>query len=84
MSTPLSDPLGDRAFPRKAYRDTDEAILGGVAAGLAEHLGLPVLWVRVGFMVLAVMGGFGLVFYAGLWMVLPAQRHREFVAYFTP
>jgi signal transduction histidine kinase len=77
VSTPLSEPVGDRVFPRKAYRNTDDAILGGVAAGLAEHLGLPVLWVRVGFMVLAVTGGFGLVFYAGLWMVLPAQRHFD-------
>jgi signal transduction histidine kinase len=65
----------DQAQPRRAYRATDEAILGGVAAGLAEHLRLPVLWVRVGFMVLAVMGGFGVVFYAGLWMVLPTRRH---------
>jgi len=73
----VSDAAGDRVFPRKAYRNTDDAILGGVAAGLAEHLGLPVLWVRVGFMVLAVMGGFGVAFYAGLWMVLPAQRHFD-------
>lgn len=75
MTTPVTDPGLDRAQPRKAYRNPDEAILGGVAAGLAEHLGLPVLWVRVAFMVTAVMGGFGVVFYAGLWMVLPAQRH---------
>jgi signal transduction histidine kinase len=67
----------DPSAPRKAYRNTDEAMIGGVAAGLAEHLGLPVLWVRVGFIVLAVMGGFGVVFYAGLWMVLPSQRHFD-------
>ena len=73
----MSTPLTDEAGPPKAYRDSDEAILGGVAAGLAKHLGLPVLWVRVGFMVLAVMGGFGVMFYAGLWMVLPAQRHFD-------
>jgi signal transduction histidine kinase len=36
-----------------------------------------VLWVRVAFIVLAVMGGFGVMFYAGLWMVLPAQRHFD-------
>jgi signal transduction histidine kinase len=74
VTTPLTDPGIDRS-PPKAYRNPDEAILGGVAAGLAEHLGLPVLWVRVGFMVLGAMGGFGLMFYAGLWLVLPAQRH---------
>jgi signal transduction histidine kinase len=73
----VSTPVTDQAWPRKAYRNPDEAILGGVAAGLAEHLRLPVLWVRVGFMVAAVMGGFGVVFYAGLWMVLPAQRHFD-------
>lgn len=77
MSTSLTEPASDRAAPRKAYRDTDEEILGGVAAGLAAHLGVPVLWVRMAFIVAAVMGGFGVVFYAGLWMVLPAQRHFE-------
>ena len=50
VSTPVTDPRADPAAPRKAYRDPDEAILGGVAAGLAEHLGLPVMWVRVDFM----------------------------------
>ncbi len=35
------------------------------------------LWVRVGFMAAAVVGGFGVMFYAGLWMVLPAQQHFE-------
>ena len=77
MSVPLTEARGDARAPRKAYRSPDEAILGGVAAGLAEHLGLPVLWVRVGFMALAVMGGFGVAFYAGLWMVLPSQRHFD-------
>jgi signal transduction histidine kinase/phage shock protein PspC (stress-responsive transcriptional regulator) len=76
VSTPLTEP-GIDPFPRKAYRQPDEAIIGGVAAGLAEHLGLPVLWVRLAFMLLAVMGGFGVLFYAGLWMVLPAQRHFD-------
>jgi len=58
---------------RKAYRDTGQPIIGGVAAGLARHLGLPVVWVRAGFLVLSVLGGSGILFYAGLWLVLPAQ-----------
>ncbi len=63
--------------PPKAYRNADDSYVGGVAAGLADHLGLPVLYVRVGFVVLTVMGGFGVIFYAGLWMVLPVQRHFD-------
>lgn len=58
---------------RRATRDTQEPILGGVAAGLARHLGLPVLWVRAGFVLAAVLGGLGVALYAALWIVLPAD-----------
>jgi signal transduction histidine kinase/phage shock protein PspC (stress-responsive transcriptional regulator) len=58
---------------RKATRDTRHPIIGGVAAGLARHLGVPVLWVRAGFLVAAVLGGSGIMFYAGLWLVLPGD-----------
>jgi signal transduction histidine kinase/phage shock protein PspC (stress-responsive transcriptional regulator) len=63
--------------PRKAYRDTREPVLGGVCAGLATHLAVPVLWVRAGFLVAAVLGGMGVAMYAGLWLVLPADSRFE-------
>ncbi len=62
---------------RRATRDTQEPIIGGVAAGLARHLGLPVLWVRATFVVTAALGGFGIAMYAGLWLVLPTDSHFE-------
>jgi signal transduction histidine kinase len=68
-----SVPMGSR----RASRDTQEPILGGVAAGLAHHLGFPVLWVRAGFVLAAFLGGFGVVFYAGLWWLLPSDSHFE-------
>ncbi len=58
---------------RRAYRDSQRLVVGGVASGLARHLGLPVLWVRGGFVVATVLGGLGIAFYAGLWMVLPSD-----------
>ncbi|MGI9155704.1 MAG: ATP-binding protein [Marmoricola sp.] len=61
--------------PRHANRCLDDGLVGGVAAGLARHLGLPVLWVRAGFLATAAMGGLGLALYAALWLVLPADRH---------
>ena len=36
--------------PRKLYRSADGRMLGGVARGLAGHLGLPVSWVRIVFL----------------------------------
>jgi signal transduction histidine kinase/phage shock protein PspC (stress-responsive transcriptional regulator) len=65
-------PSGSAWVPRRAARDTAAGYLGGVAAGLAEHLALPVLWIRVGFLVGAVFGGLGIAMYAALWLALPA------------
>ena len=47
-------------------------MLAGVAGGIADHLGVPVLWVRVVFAVLAGLGGAGLLAYALLWAFVPA------------
>ncbi len=58
---------------RRATRDLDASVVGGVAAGLARHLALPVLWIRVGFVVTAALGGLGVMLYAGWWLMLPAQ-----------
>jgi signal transduction histidine kinase len=62
---------------RRASRDTQQPIIGGVAAGLARHLAVPVVWVRAGFLVAAVLGGSGVLFYAGLWLVLPADSRFD-------
>jgi len=67
----LGAPSGVRE-PRRAYRDTDASVIGGVSAGLAHHLGAPVLAVRAFFVLTAFLGGFGVVLYAGLWVFLPA------------
>ncbi len=58
---------------RRAYRDLREPVLGGVAAGLAEHLGVSVLVARVGFVVGVVLGGAGIAAYAVLWAMLPVR-----------
>jgi signal transduction histidine kinase len=58
---------------RRATRDARQPVIGGVAGGLARHLGVPVVWVRAAFLVAAVLGGSGVLFYAGLWLVLPAD-----------
>ncbi|MFL6172223.1 MAG: PspC domain-containing protein [Marmoricola sp.] len=77
MPHPTYGPIAQQGTPPKAYRSVNDSVIGGVAGGLAEHLRLPVLWVRIAFVVLTVMGGFGLLFYAGLWMFLPVQRHFD-------
>ncbi|MEV0278149.1 PspC domain-containing protein [Streptomyces sp. NPDC050610] len=68
--TAPSDP--DAAPPlRKLYRSAEGRMLGGVARGLAGHLGLPVSWVRVVFAALLMSEGLGAVLYAVFWFVVP-------------
>jgi signal transduction histidine kinase/phage shock protein PspC (stress-responsive transcriptional regulator) len=49
-------------------------VLGGVSRGIAEHLGWSVDAVRVGFLLLTLAGGFGLVLYAAYWAWLPISN----------
>ncbi|QMV22107.1 PspC domain-containing protein [Streptomyces sp. SCUT-3] len=57
---------------RRLYRSAEGRMLGGVARGLAGHLGLPVSWVRIGFAVLTTAAqGLGILLYAAFWFVVP-------------
>lgn len=56
---------------RKLYRSADGRMLGGVARGLAGHLGLPVVWVRLVFLALFLSNGLGVLLYAVFWIVVP-------------
>ncbi len=66
--------------PRRAFRDPDDRFLAGVASGLGEHLGLPPLRVRVAFLLLALLGGLGVVLYGGLWLMLPVRDQEQLAA----
>lgn len=74
---PATAPTEERPPVRRAYRDTDASVIGGVAAGLAEHLGLPLLAVRAFFVVTAIFNGIGIMLYAALWIFIPAAPHLE-------
>jgi signal transduction histidine kinase len=58
---------------RKLYRDRDGRILAGVGAGLAEHLRLPTIVVRVVFVALLMANGLGALLYIAFWAVLPVK-----------
>ncbi len=66
--------------PRRAARDSEHPVLGGVASGLAQHLALPVLWVRVAFVAATALGGLGVAMYAAMWLFLPSDARFETAA----
>ena len=68
------------ARPRRLVRRPDGAWFGGVATGLAEYFGLPLVAVRLAFVALAVAGGTGVVLYGSAWVIVPeAETFRPVV-----
>ena len=60
------------ARPR-LQRSRRNRIIGGVAGGVANHLGAPVWAVRLTFAGLVLAAGFGLVVYLLLWLLAPLE-----------
>ena len=55
------------------YRDKSRGMIAGVCAGLADYFGVSASILRIGFVLLALAGGPGLVVYFILWIVLPEK-----------
>jgi phage shock protein C len=58
---------------RKLYRSKTNRQLAGVCGGLAEYFNLDATLIRVLFVLLAVLGGSGLVLYVAMWIIVPKQ-----------
>ena len=68
---------GEKPARTKATRVAEGAWLGGVSTGLARHLGLPVMAIRVGFVALFVTQFLGALVYGVLWLVMPPENRVE-------
>jgi phage shock protein C len=61
------------AQTRKLYRSRTDRKLAGVCGGLAQYFNADVTLIRVLFVVLALLGGPGLVMYLVLWIIVPEE-----------
>lgn len=61
--------------PKRLMRDPDNAILGGVCAGIAAYFGINPLWVRIAFIISPfITVGTSLLIYLVLWISMPEAR----------
>jgi phage shock protein C len=58
---------------RKLYRSKSNRQLAGVCGGLAQYFNIDATLVRVLFILLAVLGGSGLVLYLAMWIIVPKE-----------
>ncbi|MFI8695857.1 ATP-binding protein [Dietzia maris] len=59
-----------RWYPRLT-RGSDESVVAGVCVGLADHLGVRVVHVRLVMVLLATLSGAGVALYSALWALTP-------------
>jgi len=59
---------------KRLFRDTDNAMLAGVAAGLANYFGVDVLIIRLLFVIATFAGGWGILIYVVLWLLVPEAK----------
>jgi phage shock protein C len=67
----------DRPPLRRAYRGR---MLAGVAAGIADYLGVDVTIIRVAFAVFAFLGGAGIPAYLACLLLIPEEGTDESIA----
>lgn len=57
---------------KKLYRDTENSYIGGVAAGLGHYLSIDVIWIRLLWILFALMsGGTFIIIYLVFWALVP-------------
>jgi phage shock protein C len=65
---------------KRLYRIQDGRLVAGVCAGLAAYFGIDPTLVRLGFVLLTVFGGFGILLYLGAWIVVPDETDGTSIA----
>ncbi len=58
-------------------RSRTDRILGGVAAGIAHYFGIDPILVRLGFVLLTIAGGSGVLLYLIAWLIIPEETEGE-------
>ncbi|AEA45304.1 PspC domain-containing protein [Fluviicola taffensis] len=58
---------------KRMYRDMDNAVIGGLASGLAAYLNIDPIIIRIVFVIFGFMG-FGVPVYLILWIIIPVAK----------
>jgi phage shock protein PspC (stress-responsive transcriptional regulator) len=63
-----------QAKSRRLYRNPDDAIIAGVASGIAAYFGIDPIIVRLIFVLVVFAGGSGILIYIILWIAIPQAK----------
>ncbi len=78
QDSPRDDSLtGNPAGQRTLRRSSQDRLLAGVGAGLADYLGTDVTATRVGLAAVAVLGHVAIPAYAAAWALIPEKGKSQ-------
>lgn len=66
----------DKNTDKRLFRDTDNATIAGVCAGISSYFNIDVVIVRAIFLIIFFFGGFGFPLYIILWIVVPKAKNN--------
>lgn len=68
-------PISKQSETKRLFRDTNNALVAGVASGLAKYFGIDVLLVRILFIIAVLITfGWGILLYIILWLLVPEAK----------
>lgn len=62
--------LTGTSTPPRLHRSREQRVVAGVCGGLGGYFGLDPVWFRIGFVVLAIGGGSGVLIYLLMWLIV--------------
>jgi phage shock protein PspC (stress-responsive transcriptional regulator) len=62
---------------KELHRSRDERVLAGVAGGLGRYFDISPTFFRIGFAILTLLGGAGILLYVAAWLVIPDEGESD-------
>jgi phage shock protein PspC (stress-responsive transcriptional regulator) len=66
-----------QSAPKELHRSRDERILAGVAGGLGRYFDISPTFFRIGFVILTLVGGAGILLYVAAALVIPDEGQTD-------
>jgi phage shock protein PspC (stress-responsive transcriptional regulator) len=76
----MSEHTVEQSSVKRLERSRSDRMLAGVSGGLARYFDMHPAFYRVGFVVLTLIGGAGILIYLAAALVIPDEGHQESIA----
>jgi phage shock protein PspC (stress-responsive transcriptional regulator) len=76
----MSEHTAEQPAVKRLERSSSDRMLAGVSGGLARYFGIHPAFYRVGFVVLALIGGAGILIYLAAALVIPDEGKEDSIA----